>query len=289
PLPDVFGATVSSYFSAGCGSCTPNNNVINSFHYTDDVDIIKGKHQIGFGFNLSFNQFNGFQANTENGLTTFNGQYATGKSVGDALAAFFLGAPSQYQQSAPWYNNARQKVFGLYVQDSIKLTSRLTVNAGLRWDPVFPTSEPRGVSFSQANFDANVHSTVYPNAPAGALFQGDTGVPKGWQHTPKALFSPRIGIAWDPTGSGKQSLRVGAGILRNTPDMFYLYPMPGDAPYGTTVIRSPSFLQGMTFSNPWGGYPGGNPFPQPSPIPQNIAFLTDVRYRTLPLNPQEMY
>jgi hypothetical protein len=289
PLPNLFTATVSSYFSAGCASCTPNNNVINSFHYTDDVDIIKGKHQIAFGVNLGFNQFNGFQANTVNGLFTFNGQYATGKSVGDSLASYFLGAPSQYQQSAPWYNNARQTVLGFYVQDSIKLTPRLTVNVGLRLDPIFPTTEPSGVSFSQANFDSGTKSVVFPNAPAGLLFQGDAGIPKGWQNAPKAVFSPRVGLAWDPTGSGKQSLRLGGAILRNTADMFYVYPMPGDAPYGTTVIRSPSFTQGMTFTNPWGGYPGGNPFPQPSPIPQNIAFLPDVRYRSLPLQFQPMY
>jgi Carboxypeptidase regulatory-like domain/TonB dependent receptor len=289
PLPDLFTATVSSYFSAGCASCTPNNNVINSFHYGDDVDIIKGKHQIGFGVNLSFNQFNGFQANTVNGLTTFNGQYDTGKSVNDALAAFFLGAPNQYQQSSPWLNHARQTVLGFYIQDSYKVTPRLTINAGLRLDPMFPTTEPSGISFSQANFDSNTHSTVYPNAPAGLLFQGDPGIPDGWQHTPKAVFSPRVGLAWDPTGSGKQSFRLGAGILRNTADMFYMYPMPGNAPYGTTVIRTQAFSQGMTFSNPWGGYPGGNPFPQPSPIPQNVAFLPDVRYRSLPLEFQPMY
>jgi hypothetical protein len=291
PLPSQFTATVSSYFSAGCAACTPAVYNINSFHYTDDVNIIKGKHQIGFGVNFTRNQWNGTVANTENGLFTFNGQYGTGQTIGDSLASYFLGALGSYQQSIPYTDQARQSVLGVYVQDSIKLTPRLTINAGLRWDPVFSTSEPNGASFSQSNFNAGIHSTIFPNAPAGLLFQGDSGVPVGWQNTPKAIFSPRVGLAWDPTGSGKQSIRAGGAILRDDNDLFYVNPLPADAPYGTTIIRSAAFNagQGMTFSNPFGGYPGGNPFPFPTPIPKNIVFATDVRYRTLPIDYKSSY
>jgi outer membrane receptor protein involved in Fe transport len=77
----------------------------------------------------------------------------------------------------------RQTVAGVYGQDSIWLTSRLTIDVGLRWDPALVPYDyfNRGETFSQANFDAGIKSTVFPNAPAGLLFYGDPGVPRGFQ------------------------------------------------------------------------------------------------------------
>ena len=127
----------------------------------------------------------------------------------------------------------------LYAQDSIRLNSRLTVNLGLRWDPSLPPYDyfNTGNTFSQAAFNAGQRSTVFPNAPAGLLFYGDPGIPRGFQHSNLALFSPRLGIVWDPTGSGRQTIRVSGAILRDTEDMFYNSKTVGNAPYGTTTNR----------------------------------------------------
>src|SRR5262249_17147062 len=153
------------------------------------------------------NQLN--SATTSNSPFTFNGQYATGKST-DALAAFMLGVLNDFNQNDQTQIATRQTVVALYAQDSIRLSSRLTVNAGLRWDPFLPTHDyfNIGMSFSQAAFNAGQRSTVFTNAPAGLLFFGDSGIPRGMQNSNLKLFSPRVGIVWDPTGSGRQTLRI---------------------------------------------------------------------------------
>src|SRR5947209_13855733 len=63
----------------------------------------------------------------------------------------------------------------LYVQDAWKITPRLTLNYGVRWEPWFPISSKEGLfmRFDKSLFDQNVHSTVHVNAPAGLVFPGE--------------------------------------------------------------------------------------------------------------------
>src|SRR6185295_9180005 len=117
PVPNVLYASVPGYFDAGCNACAPAYFNVNSFHFADDVDIIRGRHQIAFGVNLIRNQFNSVNAAQQNGVFNFNGQYATGKSVNDPLAAFLLGVMNDFNQSNAQLNATRETVAALYVQD----------------------------------------------------------------------------------------------------------------------------------------------------------------------------
>ena len=69
----------------------------------------------------------------------------------------------------------RQTVFAAYVQDTWRATEHLTVNMGARWEPLQPAIDKqcRGNQFNLAAYIAGVHSTEYPNAPAGLLFGQD--------------------------------------------------------------------------------------------------------------------
>ena len=71
-------------------------------------------------------------------------------------------------------------------------------------------------------------------------------------------LSPRLGIAWDPQGDGRMTIRAAYGLFYDQPPHFFYYPVSNNAPYGNT-IQLPTPAGG--FADPWLGYPGGNPFP----------------------------
>ena len=291
PVPNALFTSISGYFATGGGNSGAAFFNVNAFSFNDDIDFIKGKHQIAFGVSVIRDQLNARLIAYQDGTFSFNGQYATGKTVGDGLAAYMLGLMSSFEQSNQQQDATRQTIFGLFVQDSIRVTSRLTVNVGLRWDPALVPYDyfNAGESYSQANFNAGVHSSVFTNAPPGLLFYGDPGIPRGFQNGHLAQFSPRIGIAWDPTGSGKQTIRLSGAILRDNVETWYGSNLPSNAPFGTQIILSFPYQEGGVFSNPWAGYPGGSPFPTPNPVPKNYVFPTGANYAVLPLNMQQPY
>jgi len=278
--------TVSGYFSVF--NSAPAYFDTDSIHVADDFDLIRGGHHIAFGLDYIRDQFNTINEYNGNGNFTFNGQYVSGKSVGDALAAFMLGTPSDFTESGFLINATQMNPVALYLQDSWKATKRLTVNMGIRWEPMIAPYDRHnhGNSFSQAAFNADQVSQVFTRAPAGLLFDGDPGIPKGFQNSVWPLFSPRLGIAWDPTGSGKQTIRVSGALLRDTEELFYNERLTTNAPYAAAVdVPYPT----GGFSNPWSGYAGAVPFPLPSPLPANFTFPNAGLYVTLPIQPKPTY
>lgn len=288
PVPNFIQVAVSGYFTVGCGTCASAFFNVNTFHFADDVDLIRGRHQIGFGVDYIRNQFNSINIWNANGNYSFNGQYVSGKSMGDALASYMLGTMNSFTQSANLQNATRGTVAAFYIQDSIRLSPRLTVNAGLRWDPTLTPYDyfDRGNSFSRAAFNAGQRSKVFTAAPAGLLFYGDPGIPRGFQNSAIMLLSPRVGLVWDPTGSGKQTIRISSAILRDSEEMFYNERLTTNSPYGTSI--DVPFPAGG-FSDPWRGYSGGNPFPLPSPLPSNFSFPNAGVYVGLPLKMNPTY
>jgi hypothetical protein len=289
-LPNFIYLSVPGYFGVGCGSCSNAFFNSNAFHFADDVSIIRGRHQLSFGGSYIRYQLNLLAGLSGNGDFTFSGQYSNTGNIGDALAAFMLGVPSDFNQTGVEHNASRATAFGLYVQDSIRLTQRITINAGLRWDPTLAPYDYFGVGddFYPAAYAAGQHSQVYPNAPAGLLFYGDPGIPKGFEHNKLANFSPRLGIVWDPDGKGRQTIRASGGIFEYTamPLGANTRMFGVNAPYATTIdVPYPA----GGFSNPYAGYPGGAPFPLPSPVPKNYVFPSFSQYSAWPLDQKTMY
>ena len=289
PVENFLQATVSNYFSVGCGTCAQAFFNANTFQFADDIDIISGKHQISFGVDAIRYQLNFNNEWNRNGVFTFTGSTAAGAiSTGDSLADLLTGTLNTFTQSNTLQYAARATVLGFYVQDTIKATPHFTINLGLRWDPYLPAYDyfGRGSYFSKSAFDAGQTSSVFVNAPAGLLFYGDKGIPKAYTNSKWALFSPRVGFVWDPDGSGKQSIRVGGAILRDTAELFYAERLTTNAPWGTSIsIPSPS----GGFTNPYEGYPGGSPFPAAYSVSKDIAFPAHGVYVNLPLDTTPTY
>jgi hypothetical protein len=262
-------------FNTGCGTCAPGYFNVNTEDFADDVDWLVGKHQIAFGGEIIRTG-----DNTRTGYL-FNGSYTfAGTNSGEALADFLTGRMSSFGQSRAQDTTYRQTVFGLYAQDTWHLTQRLTVNYGLRWEPnLYQTDKfGRGSTFDRAAFDANQHSTKYPNAPAGSFFYGDPGVPKSFTSNQWANFSPRVALTLDPFGTGKTVFRAGAAMMYDTPALYTSQRVASNPPFVNEIDRTGN----LSFDNPWENYPGGNPFPGVFPPDATAQFPTNTLWILLP-------
>ncbi|MGH9377334.1 MAG: TonB-dependent receptor domain-containing protein [Terriglobia bacterium] len=279
--------TISNYFNVGTGTGAPGHFNRNSVQLADDVDSIHGKHQITFGADWIHNQLNEWNVFQGNGPFSFDGSWS-----GDALVDLMLGLPKAggFIQGDPEAQNWRQNYIGLYLQDDIHVNSRFNFHAGLRWEPYLPPVDAvgRGSYFSMAAFLAGAKSSVYTTSPAGLLFVGDPGIPRGYTHHELAQFDPRIGFAWDISGNGKQTIRASYGIFYDTPENFYGDRYSDAPPWGSSITPTMGPTAG-NLTNPFASYPGGNPFPLAFPPPKNAIFTLEGTYVNFSLNQKPTY
>ncbi len=274
---------VTNFLQFGCGTCAPAYYMTNTFQFAEDVDWIRGGHQISMGINYIHLQLNSTGNNASNGQFTLNGQ-----NTGYGLADFLLGQVSGFTQSNPQRQNDRQNYVSLYAQDSWRVNRRLTLNLGLRWEPFFPQWDiyGRGSHFELSDFLANKRSSAYSNAPAGETFHGDAGYPKSNTSQKLANFAPRVGLVFDPGGNGKQTIRASYGIFYDLPEIYYEVRFVSAPPFGNQ-ISIPNPAGGL--SNPFQGFAGGNPFPQPFPPPKDVVFPTSGVWINLPMHIKPTY
>jgi Carboxypeptidase regulatory-like domain/TonB dependent receptor len=254
-----------------------------AFQLADDFNIIKGSHQMTFGGNwirqiqYVYGPLNG------DGVINFNGQQTGGplNATGLGMADFLLGRTNTFQQGGIQYAYERYHNLGIYAQDNWKVTPHLTLNYGLRWEPYIGGSMPLGyvMHFDRGLFDQNVHSKVYPNAPAGVLFPGDAAFDTNGRpsHTKLNDFAPRLGVVWDPKGNGRMTVRASWGILYDIPHTLFAYGF-SQAPPWASVIQ----LNNVSLSDPWANYPGGDPFPLN--LGKNAIFPNFSTYTSYPLD-----
>jgi hypothetical protein len=277
-IPSFMGVSVSSGFSFGTGGTNPGYFNSNGYQLVDDVDWIRGKHQVSFGANWIHTNITTVNNRPSNGQFTFNGQ-STG---GLGLADFMLGRLGSFLQGNPVYDNDHNNYIGAYVQDEWKLRANLTVNAGVRWEPYLPIKNSLGYvsNFDLGRFDAGTRSTVYPQAPPGLIFPGDAGFPgNAAMNSQWAQFAPRTGVVWQATE--KTAVRGGYGEFFDTPQLFFNTRFANNPPWGAQItLTSPS--GGLT--DPWVGYPGGNPFPSLLTGWQTQPFPTAGVYVNAPLD-----
>ena len=275
----------------GLFNSIPSLQPYDTIAFSDDLALTRGAHQFSFG--MDFANLRAFATNylLNQGQFVFDGNRTSNGPPGTAvsLSDFLLGWTSNtggLGQDAPIPSIQHQNILSLYAQDAWKITRRLTITAGLRWDPFFGHTDPKGhvVSISIPNIINNVHSTLYPTAPAGYLFNGEPGGPSGGKLTKNALnkWSPRIGVAWDPKGDGRMSIRAGFGIFYDFPN--FSYDQFGfEEPYGGAATAPAAGCTAACLSDPWANFTfidqqgvthTGDPFPQyVGTGPKNVAYL----------------
>jgi Carboxypeptidase regulatory-like domain len=290
--PDFFRFTVSSKFSLYCGTCAPSHFNVNTFAISDDVNWVLGKHQIVFGGEYARSEFNASNHYEENGAFTFSGVFSqTGpgqneakQKAGDGNLDFLTGALQAFEQSKAQQNALRAPIPSLYVQDTWQVSPKVVVSAGVRWQPEYMPTDyfHRGAAFDESAFAANQFSKVYPNAPAGVFYYGDSGVPKNYTQNSPWQFSPRLGFTWNPDGAGKTVLRVGSALIYDEPNFFTAQRNQQNPPFATAASTVPTTAP-LDFANPWdGGSAPGNPFPQPQIPTTNAVFPKTGQYIFMP-------
>jgi len=284
PIPGYIYIPVSNYFTPMCTNCSPGPWISTDYQLSEEISMIRGKHQIAVGVNANNSRLNSYSNFIRNGSYSFTGQV-----TGNALADLLLGRPISYTQNNGQIGDERLTVPSLYAQDNYRLTSHLTINAGLRWDPYLAPSKavPQVSIFDQGWYAQGIHSTVFPNAPVGTLFVGDQGMPGNHYYFGRtAEFAPRLGVVYDPRGKGRETIRAGYGMFYGAIPLWLQSGTHAPFAYPVTV---PTPTGGMT--DPYNGSTyGSNPFPLPTPLPSNITFpLFGTGLGNFKLHPKPTY
>lgn len=243
----------------GWGSITnspPGEWIRKNSEIVSTLSWIRGKHHVHIG--AEYTPSTGFDSNTkfqQSGNFSFSGQL-TGNGIADLL----IGRAASFTQSAGKFKQTRGSQISLFADDNWRVNSRLTLTAGLRWDPYLPYHDELD---QVAGFRAGYQSKRFVNAPPGAIFAGEPGFPRGGMQRDWNNFAPRFGFALRPFGQNL-AIRGGYGI-------FYVRPFPRlynnfveSAPFSPTLT-----LNAVDMQDPYGSANVRNPFPPFAPVDLN--------------------
>jgi len=257
-LPSISEINANNFFNIG-------DNLEASFYrpgieLADRMTWAKGRHNLLFGgemqrYNVEIrNQFR------RAGHFQFAGNTTSG--TGNTLADFLLGQLSQFDQGTGEYKDYVVTYGSGFVQDDFRVTNRFTLNLGARLESTPPWHEKEGriERFTLSDYQNNVHSTMFPQAPRGETFRGDAGVPEDGTDPSVFNFGPRVGFAWDISGDGKTSLRGGGGAF---------YDQHRDGESGNGAVNAAPFNLRLSVTRPTG------PFSDPYRGRSDFDLITD--------------
>ena len=213
-------------FTGGSGSIGEFDFFFNTFQYYDDAFYARGKHAFHFGAAAERDQIN-----QHGGSPVPNGQFTFG-----SLANFLTNKPSSF--TAPlggvlFPRDLRQTIVGAYFQDDWRYRSNLTFNLGLRYEMATVPTETAGRLATLQNI-----SDAQPKL-GSPYFSNPT----------LRDFAPRIGLSWDPSGSGKTAVRAAFGI-------YDVLPMTYEVDL-LSILTAPYFQSGSVTTLATGTFPTG--------------------------------
>jgi len=247
--PSLPQMTVSGYFTLGQSITGPVAGT-NYYSVRNTLNSTRGRHTLKFGGEVALGK--DIQQTLLNNYGVFN---FDGSKTSNGFADFLLGLPRTMNQDAPVTALDNTWMIGLFAQDDYRVSSRLTLNLGLRWDIQTPPTDPFD---RESTFIQGVQSTVIPSAPTGMLFPGDPGVTRGIVPVRWHNISPRVSLAWDPFGQGKTSVRAAAGVFYGSVSGNEWNATSNYVPF---AVRQ-QFNDVGTLTDPYRNQPGGvSPFP----------------------------
>ena len=239
------------YSNVGDPIINPRDTVQNDYAFSTNVSHTQGKHVTSYGGQFRRTLINGYQANFASGTFSFTVQGYTN----NALANFLLGKPDIFTQAGgDFTRDLRGWELGAYAQDEYRVSQRLTLNYGVRYEITTPFKDIHNRLMA---FTPGVQSTVHPNAPMGLLFPGDPGIADTIAPVFTKDFMPRVGFAWDPRGDGQTVVRSAYGIFVDELLNGVGMPMRGaSSALPQTVVRT--LTGAINYANPLGTV--ANPF-----------------------------
>jgi hypothetical protein len=249
--PPALNLSVTDGFSIG----TNHQGIFNRGDFTirEVLSWNKGNHDLRFGgeavrvhnpITNTFQMMGNFQ---------FNGQLS-----GNGLSDFMFGRASAFTQGGGEFKDLLGTRWSFFVQDNWRVSPRLTLNLGVRWDPYLPYYDRQGrVVCFQPN--SGRVSKRFPNAPMGLLYGGDNadeGCPTAGSEPNWGNVSPRLGFAYRLTNDGKTSVRGGFGLFYTPIQSSNMNPYTNIAPFAGTFT-----LNDVAFEDPFGSKGMTNPFP----------------------------
>jgi Carboxypeptidase regulatory-like domain len=261
--------TISISGLSGVGGYGPYNERNRNWAGFDSLSWVKGRHTLKFGVTIDrYNKSENY-ANNQGSFVFSNAGIPAGTSAyNQAWANFLLGNVSSFSMPSidvtpdlwQWQTEA-------YVQDDFKISPRLTLYAGVRWSYFGSPTESHGWlnNFDPALYNPANAPQVNPangnlvlgtgnNFATNGIIVGGKNSPFGDKVTNEKYknFAPRLGLAWDPFGNGRTSIRLGYGLFY---DSVELGTYEGNIANNAPLVQSVSFSNAL-FSNITGGTAG---------------------------------
>ena len=200
--------------SAGLGQCGKNGERGPQYqlNFSDKVTHIFGNHALKFGYEEVFVHFEDSSLASLNGSVTFS-----------TLQNFMAGNVNQGNIiTGDNTDNYREHWHAAFVQDTWRITHRITLSPGVRWQYI---GSPHSVVNKLGTFD--------PSQPGGVVQVGPGLPTSSVTHPEKTNFGPRVGVAWDIFGNGRTVLRGGVGQMSSLPAILTIAGQ--QVPYGDTL------------------------------------------------------
>ena len=235
PPPGAASPSFSITGFTGTSGGTTSIAKTNTTQFLDNLTWSKAKHTVKMGGDYRYLTavYTNVFASSRMGSYSFNNS-VTSSLIGSPLGAFLLGIPDSSGMATVLNPNTEGYAshYAIYVQDDWKVTSRLTLNYGLRWEyhPAFRDHLNNTANFlpdySSVQNGVTVHgAVVIPDLavslvnpaftqsifPTPILTATQAGLPQSLRYSQKTDFAPRVGFAWRVTNDGKTVIRGGYG------------------------------------------------------------------------------